>query len=244
MGEYSEAFVACDGAATKHAAAMAYGGRCGKIRFIGDVASSPPTGARLIGKLAGRYKKLHFCYEARPTGCGLRQIRELGHDCVVVAPSLIPKRAGERVKTNRRDAVTLARSLCAGELTAVWVPDAIHEAVRDLVRARDAAAPDLRRKRSNCCRFCCGTGALSTAASIGPWLIAAGWPIRSSNTRRNRLSVRMGSTRPRMPLPACGAASTAGCDRPALVDGTRSGSLPGNAARLVLGCGDLRGRDR
>jgi transposase len=65
----------------------------------------------------------------------------------VVAPSLIPKQPGDRVKTNRRDAVTLARLLRAGELTAVWVPDAVHEAVRDLVRAREAAAQDLRRKR-------------------------------------------------------------------------------------------------
>jgi transposase len=74
------------------------------------------------------------------------QIRELGHDCTVVAPSLIPKKAGARIKTNRRDAVTLARLLRAGELTAVWVPDAVHEAVRDLVRARAAAVQDLRHK--------------------------------------------------------------------------------------------------
>jgi transposase len=57
-----------------------------------------------------------------------RQVRALGHDCIVVAPSLVPKRPGERVKTNRRDAVTLARLLRAGDLTPVWVPDAVHEA--------------------------------------------------------------------------------------------------------------------
>jgi transposase len=97
---------------------------------------------------------LHFCYEAGPTGYGLyRQIGELGHECTVVAPSLIPKKPGERVKTNRRDAVTLARLLRAGELTAVWVPDATHEAVRDLVRAREAAAQDLRRKRQQLLSF-------------------------------------------------------------------------------------------
>jgi transposase len=71
----------------------------------------------------------------------------------VVAPSLIPKKPGERIKTNRRDAVTLARLLRAGELTAVWVPDATHEAVRDLVRARAAAAQDLRRKRQQLLSF-------------------------------------------------------------------------------------------
>jgi transposase len=154
MGEYSEAFVAFDTSKVKHAVAIAEGGRRGEVRFVGDVASSPATVARLIRKLTGRYVKLHFCYEAGPTGYGLyRQIGELGHECTVVAPSLIPKKPGERVKTNRRDAVTLARLLRAGELTAVWVPDATHEAVRDLVRAREAAAQDLRRKRQQLLSF-------------------------------------------------------------------------------------------
>lgn len=154
MGEYSEAFVAFDTAKVKHSVAIADSGRSGEVCFLGEVSSSPATVARLIGKLAGRYKKLHVCYEAGPTGYGLyRQMRELGHDCTVVAPSLIPKRPGERVKTNRRDAVTLARLLRAGELTSVWVPDATHEAVRDLVRAREAAADDLRRKRQQLLSF-------------------------------------------------------------------------------------------
>ena len=87
-----------------------------------------------------KHSGLHFCYEAGPTGYGLyRQIVTLGHRCDVVAPSLIPKRAGERVKTNRRDAVTLARLLRAGELNGIWVPDAVDEAVRDLVRVRAAS---------------------------------------------------------------------------------------------------------
>ena len=86
------------------------------------------------------------------TGC-IGRSQALGHDCLVVAPALIPKRPGERVKTNRRDAVTLARLHRAGELTGVWVPDAVHEAVRDLVRAREAAADDLRRKRQQLLSF-------------------------------------------------------------------------------------------
>jgi transposase len=91
---------------------------------------------------------------AGPTGYGLyRQVQALGHDCMVVAPALIPKRAGERVKTNRRDAVTLARLHRAGELTGVWAPDPAHEAVRDLARAREAAADDLRRKRQQLLSF-------------------------------------------------------------------------------------------
>src|SRR5208282_710997 len=87
---------------------------------------------------------------AGPTGYGLyRLIKSLGHDCIVAAPSLIPSKPGDRVKTNRRDAVNLAKLLRAGELTAVWVPDERHEAMRDPVRARDAAARDYRSKRQN-----------------------------------------------------------------------------------------------
>ena len=154
MGEYSEAFVAFDTSKAKHAVAIAEGGRGGEVRFVGDVASSPARVERLVRKLVTRYDKLRFCYEAGPTGYGLyRQLKELGHDCSVVAPSLIPRKPGERIKTNRRDAVSLARLLRAGELTAVWVPDATHEAVRDLARAREAAAQDLRRKRQQLLSF-------------------------------------------------------------------------------------------
>jgi transposase len=154
MKQYSEAFIGLDTAKKKHAVAIADVGREGEIRYLGEVDNSPAAVERMIRKLAGRYEKLHFCYEAGPTGYGLyRQLRALGHDCTVVAPSLIPKKAGERVKTNRRDAVTLARLFRAGELASVWVPDAVHEAVRDLVRAREAAAQDLRRKRQQLLSF-------------------------------------------------------------------------------------------
>jgi transposase len=117
----------------------------GEVRFLGDVENSPLPIERTIKRLAGRYDRLHVCFEAGPTGYGLyRKIQALGHECMVVAPALIPKRSGERIKTNRRDAVTLARLHRAGELTGVWTPDAGHEAVRDLVRAREAATDDLR----------------------------------------------------------------------------------------------------
>ena len=96
-------------------------------------------------KLAGKYRRLTFCYEAGPTGyVHYRQIKSLGHECVVAAPSLIPKRPGDHVKTNRRDAVSLAKLLRADELTAVWVPDEHHEAMRELTRARETAVMDLR----------------------------------------------------------------------------------------------------
>ena len=154
MGEYSEVFVAFDVAKTKHAVAIAEGGRTGEVRFLGEVENSGLPIARMIKRLAERHDRLHVCFEAGPTGYGLyRQIQALGHDCMVVAPTLIPKRAGERVKTNRRDAVTLARLYRAGELTGVWAPDPAHEAVRDLVRAREAGANDLRRKRQQLLSF-------------------------------------------------------------------------------------------
>src|SRR3984893_11292379 len=154
MKQYSEAFVGFDTAKKKHAVAIADVGREGEIRYLGEIDSSPAAVERMIRKLAGRYEELHFCYEAGPTGYGLyRQVLGLGPRCTVVAPSLIPKKSGERIKTNRRDAVTLARLFRAGELTSVWVPDTVHEAVRDLVRAREAASQDLRRKRQQLLSF-------------------------------------------------------------------------------------------
>jgi transposase len=164
MGNYSGTFVSFDVAKTKHAVAIAESGRAGEVRFIGEIENTPATIERAVKKLAGRYGRLHVCYEAGPTGYGLyRQIQELGHDCMVVAPALIPQRPGERVKTNRRDAVTLARLHRAGELAGVWVPDARHEAIRDLVRAREAAGDDLRRKRQQLLSFLLRHGRIYTA---------------------------------------------------------------------------------
>jgi transposase len=154
LGKHSEVFVAFDVAKKKHAVAIAEEGRSGEVRFLGDVKNSPLPIERTIKRLADRYDPLHVCFEAGPTGYGLyRQVKALGHECMVVAPALIPKRSGERIKTNRRDTVTLARLHRAGELTAVWAPDAAHEAVRDLVRSGEAVADDLRRKRQQLLSF-------------------------------------------------------------------------------------------
>ena len=140
MHHHSEAYVGLDTSKLRHAVAVAEGGRAGEVRFLGEIEASGTATARLVRKLASKYRKLTFCYEAGPTGYGLyRQIKSLGHECLVVAPSLIPKRPGDRVKTNRRDAVSLAKLLRADELTAVWVPNRGHEAMRDLIRAREAA---------------------------------------------------------------------------------------------------------
>ena len=148
MGHHSEAFIGIDTSKLKNAVAIAEAGRDGEVRDLGELDTSPAVTRKLVMRLAGRYEKLTFCYEAGPTGFGLhRQITGLGHECLVAAPSLIPRKAGDRVKTNRRDARGLARNLRAGELTAVWVPDERHEAMRDLSRAREAAASDMKRAR-------------------------------------------------------------------------------------------------
>ena len=97
---------------------------------------------------------LKACYEAGPTGYVLYwQLTQLGVACEVIAPSLVPTKAGDRVKTDRRDAEKLARCYRAGELTAVWVPDAAHEALRDLVRAREAAKKDQLKARHRLGKF-------------------------------------------------------------------------------------------
>jgi transposase len=97
---------------------------------------------------------------------GLR-IQELGHECTVISPSLIPKKPGEHVKTNRRDAIILARLYRADELTPIWVPDPDHEAIRDLVRAREAAMEDLREKRQDIQSFLLRHGMIY--AGRRPW---------------------------------------------------------------------------
>ena len=154
MKLHGEAFVGIDAAKARNAVAIAEGGRDGEVRYLGEFDATPEATARLVRKLGDRYEALHFCYEAGPTGYGLyRQILSLGHKCTVVAPSLTPRRPGDRVKTNRRDAQSLARLLRAGELTEVWVPDETHEAVRDLVRTRAMAVADYRRKRQHVTSF-------------------------------------------------------------------------------------------
>lgn len=119
----------------------------GAPRYWGQIANTPEAVRKLMTKL-GDPQSLQVCYEAGPTGYGLyRQLCDMGIQCIVVAPSLIPVRAGDQVKTDRRDALRLAQLLRAGELTAVWVPDDEHEGLRDLVRARESAKRDLRRAR-------------------------------------------------------------------------------------------------
>jgi len=134
--------------------ALAEAGLRGDVREYGKISNTPAALKALAVKLAAGGKDLRFCYEAGPCGYGIqRQLSAMGHECSVVAPSLIPRKPGERIKTDRRDAINLAKLHRAGELTAVWVPDQAHEAIRDLVRARQAAVRTLRQARQQLSGF-------------------------------------------------------------------------------------------
>ena len=123
-------------------------GRSSDVHFYGGISNTPTAVAGLLRKLGGRYGKLHVVYEAGPCGYGLcRQINAAGHICQVVSPAHTPRRVGDRIKNDRRDAILLARLARAGELTPVWVPDETHEAMRDLIRARAVAVKDIRQAR-------------------------------------------------------------------------------------------------
>src|SRR5271169_1606630 len=107
--------------------AVAESGRSCAVEYLGEISNDPAAIGKLCDRLERPSKTLAFCYEAGPCGYGVhRQLISLGHRCDVVAPSFIPTRPGDRVKTNRRDATMLARLHRAGELTPVWVPDADH----------------------------------------------------------------------------------------------------------------------
>ena len=130
----------------------------GEVRSLGTIANREESIRKLVKKL-GPVEQLRACYEAGPTGYVLYwQLSKLGVDCAVIAPTLAPMKASDRVKTDRRDAERLARSHRAGDLTAVWVPDAGSEALRDLVRGREAAKQDQLRARHRLGKFLLRSG--------------------------------------------------------------------------------------
>src|SRR5918912_2268203 len=132
--------------------ALAESGQRGEVREYGRIANSAEALKRLLCKLSRpRGGQLRFCYEAGPCGYGLhRQLTAAGHECIVGAPSLIPRKPGERIKTDRRDASHLARLHPAGELTSVWVPDPAHETI-------------CGKRASSSRAFCCATGGTISA---------------------------------------------------------------------------------
>jgi transposase len=202
---------------------------------------------RVVRKLGRDGVRLRFCYEAGPCGYGIqRHLAARGHDCVVVAPSLIPKRPGDRVKTDRRDAASLARLHRAGELTPVWVPEPAHEAMRDLVRARLDAVHALRRARQQLSGFLlrhgCHYGRPAWTKLHRRWLAGLKFEqaihhlvledyvqaIDAAEARRDRLTAQIAAMLPQWTLAPVVAALQA-----------MRGMALVNAATLIAELGDL-----
>jgi len=155
--------------------AVAVAERGGEVRSLGTVPNQESALRRLIRRL-GKREELRVCYEAGPTGYVVYWwLVGLGVHCDVVAPTLVPVRAGDRVKTDRRDAVKLARCYRAGDLTSVWVPDPAQEALRDLVRAREAAKKDQLRLRHRLQKFLLRRGVRPPQGSRAWGTVHRGW---------------------------------------------------------------------
>ena len=162
------AFIGLDVHKETIAVAVADAGRDGEVRFWGTVPNTAHHVQKFAEKLTERHGSVAFTYEAGPCGYEIyRLLKARGLACEVIAPSHIPRKPGDRVKNDHRDAVTLARLARAGELTAIWVPDPVHEAVRDLVRARHAGNQDLKQARQRIQSFLLKHAASSYSAK--PW---------------------------------------------------------------------------
>jgi len=168
---------------------------------LGMIANDPDAVVRLVHKL-GPVDDALWCYEAGPCGYGLqRQLTGMGAVCTVVAPSLIPTKPGDRVKTDRRDAQKLARLLRSGDLTPVWVPDSDHEALRDLTRARQAAQEELTRARNRLTKLLLRLGIATPASAWSKvyreWLqsLRLAQPLQQVVLEEERLAVAQAEQR-------------------------------------------------
>lgn len=184
-----ETYVGLDVHADTISVAIAERGRRGEVRFFGTIKHSGDSILRLTKQLAADGKVPTFCYEAGPCGYGLhRLLTKLGFECAVVSPAMIPRKAGDRIKTDRRDALMLARLWRAGELTPIWTPDEEQEAMRDLIRTRKQAMDALKVAKQQLQSFLLRhglryrNGKYWTKRDAG-WLNWAGFHTGTSNSR-------------------------------------------------------------
>lgn len=220
----------------------------GAAEPLGTIPNEPDALARLMKKL-GPANDLLVCYEAGPCGYGVqRLLGDLGVCCVVVAPSLIPQKPGDRVKTDRRDAQKLARLLRSGDLTAVWVPDATHEAFRDLTRARQDAQGDLQQARQRLSKFLLRLGQ-EPPAGVSAWTqkyerwlsaLRLGQPWQQTVLDDYRLAVEQAQQREERLKEQIGEAALAGPQAP-LIGALQSlkGVALVTAATLAAELGDV-----
>jgi transposase len=145
MQQYSTLFVGLDQHKDSIAVAYAPGDRKEDVVYLGPVGTRQCDIDKFVRTLQSKAKRLLFAYEAGPCGYWLyRYLKRKALECLVVAPSLIPRKAGDRVKTDRKDAVQIARLLRSGDLSGVYVPEVQDEAIRDLCRAREGSMRDLK----------------------------------------------------------------------------------------------------
>ena len=180
MGHDSTVYVGLD--VHKESITAAYAVGIGEVELLGKIGTSKTDIDRLCQRMQSKATHVRIVYEAGPCGYGLyRQLVQKGFDCMVCAPSLIPRKPGERVKTDRRDALKLVRSLRAGDLSSVYVPGVEDEAFRDLARAWATAKADLKHARQRIKSFLLSHGVRYTgSANWGPahrrWISTFAFP--------------------------------------------------------------------
>ncbi|MGF6368967.1 transposase [Paraburkholderia sp. RAU6.4a] len=185
----------------KESITVAYSIDAGEVELLGKIGTTPAEIDRLCKRLQSKARRVCVVYEAGPCGYGLyRRLVEQGFECMVCAPSLIPRKPGERVKTDRRDAIKLVRALRAGDLSAVYVPGVEDEAFRDLARAWACARDDLRQARHRLKSFLLAHGVRYTGnANWGPahrrWLsehtFDSEWQQLAFNEHRRTIEDRL-----------------------------------------------------
>ena len=150
---------------------LATTGHDNEVRYYGTINGDLASLDKVVRKLVSRGTSLSFVYEAGPCGYEIyRHLTRKGYDCIVVAPSLMPRKSGDRIKNDRRDAEMLARLHRAGELTPVYVPCLEDEAMRDLCRARIDSKSAERKARQQLGAFLLRSGFRYTGKTNWNWI--------------------------------------------------------------------------